>query len=338
MTSDPPDDSTETAPNEFSQTRSSKFKFKSKSKRSHRDNDDESRHARKRRRERESSHTSSQYSRSKPKYHETLDDDPSAYDDTFDTNARSEGYLNPDTAFRESLFDALADDEGAAFWEGVYGQPIHVYPATKAGPDGDLERMNEEEYAEHVRSRMWEKSHQYIFEERAKREEERKKRKEQETKDWQTEEQQEEARKERDTFDAKIAASLRKGSQRKAQKRWSEAWSNYEAGWERFREVVAMKSKEEGSLVGKASRGVIPWPVESGKWKSAGKEDVEEFFRNAPPARADLTSVLKVERVRWHPDKMQQRFGANKLDDETVRTITAVFQVIDQLWTDGRRK
>ena len=36
-------------------------------------------------------------------------------------------HLSPDTAFRESLFDALADDEGAAFWEGVYGQPIHSY-------------------------------------------------------------------------------------------------------------------------------------------------------------------------------------------------------------------
>src|SRR5436190_10673322 len=35
---------------------------------------------------------------------------------------------SPDTAFRESLFDALADDEGAAYWESVYGQPIHIYP------------------------------------------------------------------------------------------------------------------------------------------------------------------------------------------------------------------
>ena len=34
---------------------------------------------------------------------------------------------DPEAAFRESLFDAMADDEGAAFWEGVYGQPIHVY-------------------------------------------------------------------------------------------------------------------------------------------------------------------------------------------------------------------
>lgn len=33
-----------------------------------------------------------------------------------------------DDAFRDSLFDALADDEGAHYWESVYSQPIHVYP------------------------------------------------------------------------------------------------------------------------------------------------------------------------------------------------------------------
>ena len=55
--------------------------------------------------------------------------------------------LDPETAFRESLFDALADDEGAAYWEGVYGQPIHIYGSQKPGPDGELERMDDDEYA-----------------------------------------------------------------------------------------------------------------------------------------------------------------------------------------------
>lgn len=98
-------------------------------------------------------------------------------------------------------------------------------------------------------------------------------------------------------------------------------------------EVVATRSNEEGSLAGKAGRGIIPWPVESGRWKDAEREDIEDFFRNAPPVD-DVLTVLKAERVRWHPDKMQQRFGKNKLDDDTVKTITAAFQVVDRLWTD----
>jgi hypothetical protein len=106
--------------------------------------------------------------------------------------------------------------------------------------------------------------------------------------------------------------------------------------WGRFKDTVAVKSKDEGSLAGKAARGVIPWPVKGGKWKDVEKDEIEQFFRKAAPSEPGLAAVLKAERVRWHPDKMQQRFGANRLDDETVRTITAVFQVVDRLWTDTK--
>ena len=130
---------------------------------------------------------------------------------------------------------------------------------------------------------------------------------------------------------------MRRGEERKKQRRWGEAWTRYRGAWTRFGEVMASKSKEERSLEGKAARGVIPWPVEDGKWKHVGKEDVEEFFEKAVPDGESAT-VLKIERVRWHPDKMQQRFGANKLDEETIRTVTAVFQVVDRLWGELRGK
>jgi hypothetical protein len=236
----------------------------------------------------------------------------------------------------------MADDEGAAFWEGVYGQPMHVYPKTKEGPQGELEQMNDEEYADHVRGKMWEKSHQHLVEERAKREEKRKRRRAEKDRWWREdatrEEQEERDRHSRTAFEKKVESSLRRGEERKAQKRRQDAWQRYVNGWDRFKEVLAVKSKEEGSLEGKAGRGIIPWPVESGKWKHAEKEDVEDFFNKAVPGDVDPMTVMKVERVRWHPDKMQQRFGANKLDEETVRTITAVFQVVDRLWTGLREK
>lgn len=85
--------------------------------------------------------------------------------------------LSADAAFRESLFDALADDEGAAYWEGVYGQPIHTYSRyvpmhesdQDAGDNPVLERMSDDEYAAYVRTKMWEKSREHLMEERDRR-------------------------------------------------------------------------------------------------------------------------------------------------------------------------
>ena len=344
MASQSPDMATDTAQGEYDAARGTKFKFKSKSKRSRRhDDEDERTHHRSSKRRRSKSRSPdpkpSRSHRHKPKYHTPLNDDPSAYDDSYTTT--NSASLDPDLAFRESLFDAMADDEGAAFWEGVYGQPIHVYPDPgKENPQGELDQMNDEEYAEYVRGRMWEKTHQHVLEERATREERRKQRKREEE-EWEREEgvreeRRERERKEQRRFESKIEASLRRGEERKAQKRWADAWAAYVKAWERFGEVVGVKSKEEGSLDGKAARGVIPWPVESGKWKHVEKEDVEDFFAKAVPAETERMAILKTERVRWHPDKMQQRFGANKLDEETLRKVTAVFQVVDRLWGELR--
>jgi hypothetical protein len=320
---------------ESDKARSSKFRFKSKRDREGRS---ESSYRGSQRRKEHSPYRSSRHKHHKKQrkeYSKPLNDDPSQYDDSYAHNASSSQNLDPETAFRESLFDALADDEGAAFWEGVYGQPIHTYPNVKPGPQGELERMTEAEYAEYVRAKMWEKSHEHIVEERKRREEERQRRKAAREKE---EESYESVDDNRELFEEKIAASLRRGEQRKAQKRWQDAWKRYMDGWEKFTTTTATRSNEEGSLAGKAGRGIIPWPVESGKWKEAQKEDIENFFRSAPPADDDFAAILKVERVRWHPDKMQQRFGKNKLDEETVKTITAVFQVVDRLWTERKGK
>jgi hypothetical protein len=220
--------------------------------------------------------------------------------------------LDPDEAFRESLFDALADDEGAAYWEGVYGQPIHVYPRTKVSEGGELEQMTDEEYTSYVRGRMWTKSHEHIIEERRKREEELKKarsnREPQET--------------EREDFDSLIDQALRRGARRKRQRQWGEVWSEYLDKWDNVRPGDAFEFTDTA----------IPWPVLSGQRQDVTKDAVEEFFRHAPNDDPNL----KLERVRWHPDKMQQLFRGS-LDSELVQTVTAVFQLIDDLWTSQKK-
>lgn len=225
--------------------------------------------------------------------------------------------MTADAAFRESLFDALADDEGAAYWEGVYGQPIHTYSPYYAayGYDDDgaddpenprLERMDDEEYAAYVRGKMWEKSHEHIVEERRRREAERERRKakEEEGRRWRV----------------GVEEALRRGEERRKRNRWKGIWEGYLGFW------------EEG-------KGRISWPVESGKMGDVGTGEVEKFFRGVGGVGGvDLGEVLKKERVRWHPDKMQQRAGEVGIDGGTMKMVTAVFQVVDRLWGEIREK
>jgi hypothetical protein len=335
----------------YSKAKASKFSFKSSSsrhpkrsrredeghrspKRHHLDGGDENsershresrrRHKHKHRSSREDTHPTStrdgEYYDPDHRHRESL------FDELDESNVSSPR-PGADDAFRESLFDALADDEGAAYWEGVYGQPVHVYPDTKPGPDGKLERMTEEEYADYVRRKMWEKSHQHIVEEREAKERARKKRKEQRA---HTDENIAHEEQEREQMRRRMEESLKRGAERKKAKEAEAAWNTYVNRWEELKS--AQNIAQEVNL---PVRDLIPWPVISGAMKHVSKEEIEHFMRASSAWRTDPAALLKVERVRWHPDKMQQRFGQH-IDVDTMRLVTAVFQVIDRLWTERR--
>jgi hypothetical protein len=216
----------------------------------------------------------------------------------------------------------MADDEGAQFWEGVYGQPIHVYPNVKETPLGELERMSDEEYTAFVRAKMYEKTHQHLIEEKKRREESRKER------DRLAKEGRREER-EAERFGRKVEESLRRGEERREKKAWGERWEAYVTKWE----LLA----KGGTKIWIAN---IPWPVESGKRKDVTAKDVERFFLCAPtsgqPTEAQLSKVLKLERVRWHPDKIQQKLGGQDVEESVIQGVTEVFQIIDQMWSDMR--
>lgn len=166
--------------------------------------------------------------------------------------------------------------------------------------------MSDEEYTAYVRSKMWEKSHEHIVEERRRREKERKRKKAQE----------EQGRK----WQAGVEEALRRGEERRRRGRWKGVWEGYLAGW------------EEG-------KGKIFWPVESGRMGDVGTGEVEKFFREVGGVEGvDLGDMLKKERVRWHPDKMQQRAGRDGIDGGTMKVVTAVFQVVDRLWSEIRER
>lgn len=328
---------------DYEAVRPSRFRLKSK-KRRRRDEGREGDDAHKRRREHRhddcdlSRHEAHPYRR--PRSPAGLDD-PSLYDDTYLPNARSSSYVDPDTAFRESLFDALADDEGAAYWEGVYGQPMHTYARPTAEREGgELEQMDDEEYAAYVRARMYERTHQHLFEERARREEARKRQREEEKIHEERERVRTEERKDREAWDRKVEDSIRRTERRSKSKRWEHAWETYLDGWEGLKDQRRRDvSGAEDDDVIRTLRRMIPWPSITGRWKDVTKEETEDFFKHAPgDGDRDLCTVLKMERVRWHPDKMQQRFGGTGLDAETMMTVTAVFQVVDRMWNEMKER
>ena len=219
--------------------------------------------------------------------------------------------LDPEAAFRESLFDAMADDEGAAYWEGVYGQPVHMYSNERVGPEGELERMTDEEYAAYVRQKMWEKTHEGLIEERRKREEAK----------------QEEARRERERrrIEKEVRRSLRAGEERRREREGRDRWSEYLRAWTDW----------NGSTEG------IPWPVKSGARRDVSEDAVKTFLfgglKRQDVREDELAKGLRDERIRWHPDKMQQKLGG-EVDAELMKDVTAIFQTVDKLWNDTRPK
>ncbi|KAJ5113704.1 hypothetical protein N7456_002238 [Penicillium angulare] len=248
--------------------------------------------------------------------------------------------LSPGAAFRESLFDALGDDEGAAYWEGVYGQPIHNYAVPNVeGPTGELEQMDEEEYAAYVRARMWERTREGMLEEQERYREERRRKK--------ARDQESSVRdRERNAFDRAMEDSLRRGAERKSRKKWEAAWETYLARWEEIAKIVGSGDSKDGADAesgagtksgSKPLRNLLFWPVESGKRVDVSPDSVQDFMRHAP-ASTDLLVILKAERVRWHPDKIQHRYSGLGIDDVVMRSVTEVFQIVDRMWTEERER
>jgi len=207
----------------------------------------------------------------------------------------------------------MADDEGAAYWEAVYGQPIHIYSLASNGPQGELERMTDEEYAAYVRQKMWEKTHAGLVEERARRERERE--------EWKKREN------EAKMLAEEMERSLRRGEERRRRREWRGAWEEYLGRWDTW----------DGGVMG------IPWPTRERSSNEGMDEDsIKTFFVDGLGSEelgeSEFAARLKEERVRWHPDKMQQRLGGQgQADAAVMKKVTAIFQVIDCLWNVARK-
>ncbi|KXT16190.1 hypothetical protein AC579_881 [Pseudocercospora musae] len=259
-------------------------------------------------------------------------------------------------AFRDSLFDALADDEGAAYWESVYSQPIHVYARpTVENEQGELVQMNDEQYAAYVQTKMWEKKNPHIVLERERKEKQRREEEEERTRQredfirrkqraaWERAERQH-ARKfagvdDEDyeyvfDFEGKTGGASARTSNGSSQHEYGDAWKRYAAAWDALKKQLLEQNADSKSA--EPSKR-MPWPVLQSK--PVIKPNIEDFMRHVPlekdgPSRVQ---IYKSERVKWHPDKVQQRFQG-KVDEGTMKLVTGIFQVVDALLEQERKR
>ena len=121
---------------------------------------------------------------------------------------------------------------------------------------------------------------------------------------------------------------------------YARAWVTYLSAWEALVSALA-KAQSPSSDQPKPPYKRIPWPTLQNR--PATRPNIEAFMRHAPLTGGDDKSsagrlqALKVERVRWHPDKVQQRF-AGAVDEGTMKVVTGVFQVVDSLVEEERKR
>jgi hypothetical protein len=263
--------------------------------------------------------------------------------------------IDPNVAFRESLFDAMGDDEGAEYWESVYGQPIHNYPDEKRNEaTGKLEKMSDEEYVAFVRKGMWERSWEGIEAERElKRKEEVRKEREHHNNAKKSESAGYSGANNRaaeaDIFASEVEASLRRGARRKERAMWREKWRLYEKSWDNLHQLARLRSSAAKGPDDDAVflRDEIIWPVASGKRADVSLAEISNFMVRTSESlmvtgssEDEITVLLenlKSERIKWHPDKIQQRYGCLNIDEGTLRGVTEVFQVMDDLFNEKKK-
>jgi hypothetical protein len=209
--------------------------------------------------------------------------------------------------------------------------------------------MDDETYAAYVQRKMWEKQNPEIVIERERME--RKRKEEKEEKERRREEfvraRQKEAwdhagraRGSRDGEDDERPSSRGPKAHKSDDDVYARAWEAYLSAWDSL--VLALqKDHSSSSDQPKPPSKRIPWPTLQNR--PATRPNIEAFMRHAPLTEGDGKSsagrlqALKVERVRWHPDKVQQRF-AGAVDEGTMKVVTGVFQVVDSLVEEERKR
>lgn len=195
--------------------------------------------------------------------------------------------------FTERLFDAMADDEGRDYWQSVYHQPIHDFPAQKD--------MTDDQYATFVRRGMWERTH--------KEKADAQRRQSRGSKD----QEQRESRKTQQSD----GDHMRKTNAR-LQETLERRWRTYLEDWEKLGQTAwSMRS--------------VPWPVATGSYKDINPESVAQFLSFAGPVKALAKEELRrrwhPDRFQQRAEK-----HVTKSDQVVVlKAVTLISQILNNI-------
>jgi len=186
----------------------------------------------------------------------------------------------------------------------------------------------EREWAERERQEREEAERKQAEREEAEREKSERERKQREKEEAETQRQKARARRERDN--AAKAERERQAQARREQVEleWAASWSRYIRDWTNMARVDTSDLDEN-------IKDSVPWPVKSGTWQDVSERNVLEFFRHAPDGVGDnpikFRTLMRQQALRWHEDKLRQRFRKIAQDEECLSLATLVMRVINGL-------
>ena len=202
-----------------------------------------------------------------------------------------------------------------SYWEGVYGQPLHIYPKTKPGPHGTWVEMPDDEHVELVRPEVYKRTRERAREQQQARKRMKHVQEEKHTRQDEERTGQDEERARREEQEARARREAdevhRRHARRQRAERAKASWKEYTQRWDDLKD-------QHSTLAHLNARELIPWPVDSGRSSDVSEREIIRFFRGSTAWEYNATALLKMERVRWHPDKMQQRFR-HHIDPDTDR-------------------
>ncbi|OTA95821.1 hypothetical protein M434DRAFT_393464 [Hypoxylon sp. CO27-5] len=202
--------------------------------------------------------------------------------------------------------------------------------AEKATPQRDSKQQEEEQQAREEERRRREKEQKRRQEEEDRRKEEERRREEEKKRE---EEAREKARREREFRErVRLAKEEReREARRKLEKEaaeWHAAWTRYSRGWDKLKNVSVAN---------------MPWPVKSGLQSDVNEANVRLFFAKAPPEELvklgdKRWKFINAENLRWHTDKVMQRFGPDAVDGDAKNALSIIAKVMIALRQDAQKE
>ncbi|KAI8963927.1 hypothetical protein F5Y11DRAFT_317866 [Daldinia sp. FL1419] len=192
-------------------------------------------------------------------------------------------------------------------------------------------KRKEEEEKEKERRRREEQRRWYEYEQKRREEEERRWQEELKRQEEEWKRRQEESRERAFRERVRLAKEERERKEReKVQKEaeeWRSSWDRYSSAWSNGTHMIP---------------GSIPWPVKSGQRSDVNETNIKLFFAKAPPeplvdSGEKRYKFINAENMRWHTDKVMQRFGQDVVYGPSRTALNTVAKVMIELRQEAQK-